>query len=123
MKTTLAVMLVGLMGVLVGSLAAQPPDHERLTPNRGGIIFEGTAEVIIAAEDISQGISRGNIRVYDGWVVIEGKQIVPRQEVRAIILADADRRGDFGDQPGANPNKDAGRSQDAPPKRRPFRED
>lgn len=117
-------MLVGLTGVLVGSLAAQPLGDERTTtPNRNGIIYEGNAEVLIASEDIAQSISRGNLRVYDGWAIIEGKQIVPHQEVRAIILADAGRRDDFGDRPGADPNEDAGRGEHSAPKRRPFRED
>ncbi len=124
MKTSIAVLAVGLLGVLVGSLAAQQPGGESLrAPDRNGIIFDGNAEVVLEAEDVLRAVSRGRVRVYDGWVVIEGDRIVPRERVREINLNPDGQRNDFGDRPDTDPSAAPEPSQDSPPKRRPFRED
>jgi hypothetical protein len=125
MKAIAALMLTGALGVLAGSLAAQPPRNELAPSPPSGVLYEGPVEIVVGTDNDPNIVEtlRGDGRVYDGWVIIDDRQMVPRERVRRILLGDAGRRDDFGDQPGTGPNKDAGRGEDVPPKRRPFRED
>lgn len=117
MKTLAAALLIGFLGVIAGSLAAQPPEGVRIGAAARGIVYEGPVELLIQGRDIGDVI-QGDARIYDGWVVFEEqRRIIPREQVQQITLGEAAPLGEFGDQP-------AGDRNDLPVRpSRPFRED
>jgi len=121
MKTIAALLFVGLLGVLAGSLAAQPPSNDRVAAPPRGVIYEGPVEVqMVGAGDPM----RGTARIYEGWVALDDqRQLIPRDQIRRIMLGEPGRFDDFGDQPEADPNAVPDPNPNTPPKRRPFRED
>ncbi len=97
MKTFVALMLAGAVGVLAATLAAQAPVMEHNAPPSRGVIYEGAVDVqMIGGEAPIQGHGR----VYDGWIVIDDQQtMIPREQVRRIVLKDAAGLEGFGNQP------------------------
>ncbi len=123
MKTSLAVIVVGLMGLIVGSLAAQQPGSARPIGMNRGVIYEGPMEIVRGGDDHLRGKLNGDGRVYDGWIVLNDELIIPRDTVQHIVLQKGGRFDDFGDQPDADPNAVPDPNPNTSPKRRPFRED
>ena len=110
MKAIGAAFVAGVLGVLVGSLAAQGPDAA------GGlqedVIFEGPVAVEVLPA-VPGGKQDGQARVSEGWVYLTEKRIlIPREQILAVTAGEAGR--DFGEAP------DAERQEE---RRRRFRED
>ncbi|MBA3311903.1 MAG: hypothetical protein M3552_09505 [Planctomycetota bacterium] len=118
MKTFAAVLLTGLLGVLAGSLAAQPPGADRLTTAARGVIYEGAVELFFRSDDGTVETLGGSGRVYDGWVVLDDQRtMIPREQVQRIMFRDEEPARDFGNDPEVD--------RPVTPERptRPFRED
>ena len=96
----------GLLGTLIGSLAAQAPgtgihhgDGSR------GYLSEGDIEVLRwRLPDLGdvETLESGNARVYENWVLVDGTRFIPREQVQMLKLRSGEEQGaarDFGDDP------------------------
>ena len=101
MKAAGIAFVAGLLGVLLGSLAAQAPREIVPGPLDGRVIYEGRGEIEVNRGRDTTETLPGEIRVYDHWVLAKDRgQLIPREQV---VRVDTDRRGhpaeDFGDNP------------------------
>lgn len=119
MRLVGAAFVAGLLGVLIGSLAAQAPRDDRPAVSDSCLIYEGPVELIIKdSDDPLEAVVTGNARVYDGWVMLtETRRLIPREQVQMLafdtpVERGAEGRDDFGTAPG-----------EEQPRRKTFRED
>lgn len=117
MRLVGAAFVAGMLGVLIGSLAAQAPRDDQLGVVRDDIIFEGNAEVILDEDHPAERVLEGNARVSESWVVMTDTGImIPREQVRMVTGREGvdqnEPAEDFGNTPG-----------ETTPRRKPFRED
>jgi hypothetical protein len=98
----------GLLGMLVGSLAAQPfgpvasqPFEPVAGPSSERLLYEGSVEVVLKRDDPLELLEpiAGQARVYDGWVLLPNRQIIPREQIRTILLQANPPAQDFGVDP------------------------
>ena len=118
MKAVSAAFVAGLLGVLIGSLAAQAPRGLDGPPadSPAGVLYAGPVEAL-SLTDGNQPQLGATVRVYEDWVLlVESGQFIPRERVAMLVAGrDGVRRGerDFGTDPG----------QDRPARSDTFRED
>jgi hypothetical protein len=131
MKAVGIAFAAGVLGVLIGTLAAQgPADPVRPGSEAGIFLYEGQVEALSIEPERDQVIDHGTVRVYENWVLlVEERRFVPREDVRLLKFQQegGDRRsGDFGDRPRRNRDNDpsADRPQDRPGRKpNTFQED
>lgn len=110
MKAVGAAFVAGMLGVLLGSLAAQGPDGSFDRPTGAGLIHEGPLELATFGTDPrSPNVLEGGVaRVYPGWVALPGERgsmrFIPSDQIVTLTFrGEADRnRGDFDAPPGAD---------------------
>ncbi|HEX6987074.1 MAG TPA: hypothetical protein VF170_16970 [Planctomycetaceae bacterium] len=119
MKAVGIAFTAGLLGMLIGSLAAQPQTEDfAADPSDDSldeVLYEGRVESISLASGGTIGDAGETARVYDSWIFLaDSRRFVPREQIAvAAFQRDGDARPeDFGTEPEGDR-----------PRRRTFRED
>ena len=100
MKAVGAAFVAGLLGVLIGSLAAQgPEDVVRPGEAVDRFLYEGEIELLAFGE--RENVDRGIVRVYPDWVLhVEERRFIPREQVQQLKFRAPEGAGrDFGADP------------------------
>lgn len=119
MRLVGAAFVAGMLGVLIGSLAAQAPRDDPFESRGDDLIYEGPVEVVLkVSDDPIEAVLTGDGRVYEGWVMLtETRRLIPRDQIQMVAFdvvgeRAVEERENFGNAPG-----------ETAPRRKPFRED